>query len=69
MKSKVSFCVLVHLDVLTKVQTNAHVYGWAHPLQCDNMEWGGSHNNFRKVSRAQGGEYEVEHILEWQTVC
>ncbi|KAL1608080.1 hypothetical protein SLS60_003019 [Paraconiothyrium brasiliense] len=47
---------------------NAHVYGWAHPLQCENMQWGGSHNNFHKVPRAQGGEYEIEHVLEWQTV-
>jgi hypothetical protein len=32
------------------------------------MEWGGSHNNFKKVPRNLGGEYEVEHILEWQLV-
>jgi hypothetical protein len=44
------------------------VFGWAHPQQCQRMEWGGSHNNFKKVPRNLGGEYEVEHILEWQLV-
>jgi hypothetical protein len=39
-----------------------------HPQQCQRMEWGSTQNSFQKVPLAQGGIYEVEHILEWQLV-
>lgn len=32
------------------------------------MEWGSTKNQFEKVPETQGGQYEIEHILEWQVV-
>ncbi|KAG9233482.1 hypothetical protein BJ875DRAFT_485120 [Amylocarpus encephaloides] len=44
-------------------------YGWKQPQVCTNFDWGNPLKEAEvKKTEAEGEKYELEHVLEWQTV-